>query len=112
MAKPASPELTFVASDNEIVSVTITSDTAGLVPVNITGRTYVMSIAATPGATVVTSATGSVTGASGLVTFTFPTAKTVLLTGTSYTYDVVETASGVESTIMLGRLNVLVGVTA
>ena len=48
MAKPANPGLTFVASDNEIVTVTITSDTAGLTPVNITGRTYVMSIATTP----------------------------------------------------------------
>ena len=110
MPKPASPHLTMVRSDNEVVQITITTD--GTTAVNITGRTYVMSISATPGASVVTSATGSVTGSSGLVVFTFATAKTVLLTGTSYWYDVVETASGVESTILLGPLEVLTGVTA
>jgi len=112
MATPASPQLTFVRSDNEIVQITITSDSAGTTPVDITGRTYVMSIAASPGGTVVTSATGTVTGGSGLVVFTFATAKTVLLTGTVYVYDVVETSGGVESTIMLGGLSVLTGVTA
>jgi len=112
MPKPAKPPLTMVRSDNEIVTLYIYSDTAGTVPVNITGRTYVMSIAPTPGATVTTSATGSVTGASGLVQFTFPTAKTVLLTGTSYWYDIVETVSAVESTICLGPITVVTGVTA
>lgn len=112
MALPANPRLTFVRSDNEIVQITITSDTAGLVPVNITGRTYTMSIAPAAGDTPTTSAAGAVTGASGLVTFTFAAAKTVLLTGTNYVYDVVETASGVESTIILGQLSVLTGVTA
>lgn len=111
MAVPASPALTFVRSDNEVVNIYICSDADGVVPVDITGRTYVMSVAATAGGTVVTSATGTVTGASGLVVFTFATAKTVLLTGSAYVYDVVETASGVESTIMLGALSVLTAVT-
>jgi len=112
MPKPASPSWTVVRSDNEILTVTITSDAAGVTPVNITGRTYVCSVAATPGASVVTSAAGVVTGVSGLVTFTFATAKTVLLTGDAYWYDVVETAGAVESTIILGRVTVLTGVTA
>ena len=112
MAKPAQPPLTFVRSDNEVFILTIASDTAGLVPVNITGRTYVMSIAPTAGATPTTSAAGSIVGATGVVTFTFPLAKTVLLTGSKYVYDVVETASAVESTIILANLFVLTGVTA
>ncbi len=112
MAKPASPRLTFVRSDDETCIVVITSDAAGLVPVDITGRTYVMSIALFPGETPVTSATGTVVGATGTVTFSFPEAKTVLLTGSLYWYDVVETASGDESTIILAQLTVLTGVTA
>ena len=111
MAQPASPSDTFMRGDNEVVVIKITSDSAGLVPVDITGRSYVYSIATAPGATVTTSATGVVVGASGQVTFTFPNAKTVLLTGTQYAYDVVETASGLESTIILASLQVLTGVT-
>lgn len=112
MAKPARVPATFVRSDDETYILTITSDTAGLVPVDLTGRTYVMSIAMTAGATPVTSATGSVDGPNGEVTFSFPEAKTVLLTGSQYDYDIVETASGAESTLVLSTLSVLTGVTA
>lgn len=112
MAVPASPPLTFVRGDDETVEITLTSDAAGETPINITGRTYTMSIALAGGSTVVTSDAGTVTGASGLVTFAFAQAATDLLTASEYVYDVVETASGSESTIMLGRLSVLAGVTA
>ena len=92
MAKPANVPLTFVAGDDETVSVTIASDTEGTVPVNITGRTYAMSIAATRGGTVLLTTSGTVTGASGLVVFTFTDTQTATLTVGAYAYDVVETS--------------------
>ena len=112
MAAPAAVPLTFVRGDDETVQVYLTSDSAGLVPIDISGRTYVMSIALTAGGTVVTSDAATVTGASGLATFVFAQAATDLLTASEYVYDVVETSSGSESTIMLGKLSVLAGVTA
>ena len=114
MAKPAAPPLTFVAGDDETVIVGVTSDAAGTTAVDITGRTYVLSIATAPGVTPVASAAGTVDGPAGEVSFTFAAAVTALLvaTGGSYTYDVVETASGAESTLILAPLSVQVGVTA
>jgi len=112
MASPAAIPLTFVRGDDEMVEISITSDAAGTTPIDISGRSYVMSIALTGGGTVVTSDAGTVTGASGLVSFAFTQTQTELLTASEYVYDVVETASALESTIMLGRLSVLAGVTA
>jgi hypothetical protein len=112
MATPARPPLTFVAGDDETFVLTITSDAEGVVPVDITGRTYVMSIKADDAATVVASDAGTVVGASGQVTFQFAAAVTETFAIVPHTYDVVETASGAESTLILGPLKVLAGVTA
>lgn len=113
MAVPAAPPLTFVAGDDETFILTITSDAAGLVPVDITGRTYVMSIATNRApTTVVASDAGTVVGASGQVTFNFAAAVTATLGIVPHTYDVVETVSGAESTLILAPLKVLAGVTA
>ena len=110
MASPAAPKLTLVRGDDETVLVYIDSDNAST-PVNITGRTYTMSIGV-PGSTPVLSVSGSVTGASGLVQFDFTDTQTATLTGAEYTYDVVQVASGAESTLILGRLSVVARVTA
>lgn len=110
MAVPARPALTFVAGDDETFILTICSDAAGTVPVNITGRTYVMSIATQSSATVVASDTGTVVGASGQVTFNFTAATTAGLAIVAHTYDVVETASGLPSTLIIGPLTVMAGV--
>lgn len=113
MALPADPALTFVAGDDETVIVTITSDEAGATPVDITGRTYVMSIAlATDPTNALASDAGTVVGASGQVTFAFTAAVTGALAIAPHVYDVVETVSGAESTLILAPLTVLAGVTA
>ena len=108
MATPASPRLTFVRGDDETVLVYIDSD-ANETPVNITGRTYVMSIG-TP-STPLVSASGTVTGASGLVQFDFTDTQTEALTVAECSYDVVQTAGSAESTLILGRLSVVDRVT-
>ena len=110
MATPAAPRLTFVRGDDETVLVYIDSD-ALETPVNITGRTYTMSIGV-PGSTPLLSASGTVTGASGLVQFAFTDTQTATLTGSEYSYDVVEASGGAEPTLILGRLSVVARVTA
>ena len=110
MASPAAPKLTLVRGDDETVLVYIDSDNAST-PVNITGRTYTMSIG-TPGSTPLLSASGTVTGASGLVQFDFTDTQTATLTGSEYTYDVVETSGSTESTLILAALKVVARVTA
>lgn len=111
MAVPAKPPLTFIAGDDETFILTICSDADGTVPVDITGRTYVMSIAP-DGGSVVASDAGTVNGAAGEVTFLFTATVTEALALAPHRYDVVETASGAESTLIIGLLNVVPGVTA
>ena len=110
MASPASPKLTFVRGDDETVLLYVDSD-ANSTPVDITGRTYVRSIGV-PGATPLLAITGSVTGASGLVTFTITDTQTETLVADGYSYDIVQTTSGVESTLILASVAVLARVTA
>jgi len=110
MAAPASAPLTLVRGDDETIVVTITTD--GSTPVNITGRTYECSFAVSGGAAVVTTGSCVVTGASGIVTITVAAANTALLTANMYMWDLVETASGAESTLILGPVTVIDGVTA
>ncbi len=110
MADPANPRLKFVRGDDETVLLYIDSD-ANSTPVNITGRTYVMSIGV-PGSTPLLSVAGSVTGASGLVQFDFTDTQTETLTGVGYSFDVVQTTSGAESTLCLGAVTVATRVTA
>ena len=110
MATPAAPRLTMVRGDDETVLVYIDSDN-NQTPVNITGRTYAMSIGI-PGSTPVLSVSGTVTGASGLVQFDFTDTQTATLAGSEYTYDVVETSGSAESTLILAALKVVARVTA
>jgi hypothetical protein len=65
----------------------------------------------TAGSAVISDA-GTVVGATGTVTFDFTDTQTDLLTGSEYTYDVVETSGTSESTLLLGQLAVLARVAA
>ena len=110
MAAPANPKLAFVRGDDETVLLYIDSDALST-PVNITGRSYVMSIGV-PGSTPITSNAGAVTGASGLVTFDFTAAQTATLVGSGYSYDVSQTSSGAVSTLIIAALTVATRVAA
>lgn len=92
MAEPANVPLVFVRGDDETVVLDIDSDANGTA-VNITGRTYTMTVGTI-------TANGSVSGAAGEVTFTFTQANTEALTASSYPYYIIETASGAESTLI------------
>lgn len=112
MAAPAPADLTFVIGDDETVLLYITSDSAGVTPVDITSRTYTLSIATAKGATPTLALTGSVTGASGLVTFTATDTQTAALTAGSWVFDINEVSGSSESTLVLGALTVTARVTA
>lgn len=113
MTRPAAVPLYWVAGDDETVSITICSDADGVVPVDITGRTYALTIAAERGATALLTLTGTVTGASGLVVFTATDTQTGTTLGAgSYWYDVVETSGSSETTLLLSTLDVVARVTA
>jgi len=111
VAAPAQPRLTFVRGDGETVQLLIASDAAGVVPVDLTGRTYTMSIGTTL-PSVVVAKSGTVTAASGLVSFVFAAADTTLLIASSYDYEIVETYAAIPSTLVLTTLTVLAAVTA
>lgn len=98
--------------DDETVAVYIYSDAAATTPVDVTGRTYTLSVATARGATPVLALTGTVTGASGLVTFTATDTQTTALTAGTYVFDVVEVSGSNESTIILGTVAVGERVTA
>lgn len=98
MADPATVPLVFVRHDDETVVLDIDSDNAGTA-VNITGRTYTMTVGTI-------TANGSVSGAAGEVTFSFTQANTEELTASSYPYYIIETASDAESTLVNGRITV------
>lgn len=111
MAAPADVPLQWTRGDDETVTVYIYSD-AGVTPVDITGRTYTLSVATAYGATPALALTGTVTGASGLASFTATDTQTTALTGTAYVYDVVEVSGTAESTILRAALTVTDRVTA
>ena len=97
--------------DDETVQVYLYSDTALTAPVDITGRTYTMSVAVDKGSTPVLTLTGTVTGASGLVSFAVTDTQTTALAAGTYVYDVVEVSGSAESTIIDGRVSVRTRVT-
>lgn len=108
MGAPASPAVTFVAGDDETYVLTICSDDTGETPVDITGRTYVMSLLRSSDREVIAYDSGTVVGASGQVTFEFTDTQTGALTEVPHEYKVVETVSGAGSTLILAPLGVVV----
>ena len=112
MASPVTIRMSWTRGDDEIVQVYIYSDAAATTPVDITGRTYTLSVALSAGATPVLALSGTVTGASGLVVFTATDTQTTALSVSTYVFDVVEVSGTDESTIILGPLSVVDRVTA
>lgn len=112
MASPARANLIWVIGDDETVTLTITSDADGLVPVDITGRTYTLSVGTVVGGTPTLALTGSVTGPSGLVSFSATDTQTDALTERGYVFDIVEVSGSAESTLVLGHIQAIERVTA
>lgn len=97
--------LSWNLGDDQTITDEFYTDTAATAPLDITGRTYVMSVAATAGGTVLLSATGTVTGASGRVAYSFVDADIASDLGLgNFVYWCVETASGLEDTYVEGPL--------
>lgn len=112
MASPAGAPLQWVIGDDETVELHIFSDRAGTVPVDISGRTYTLSLARERGTTATLTLTGVVTGSSGLVTFTATDTQTAALTEGVYAYDIVEVSGTNESTLVLDTITAVERVTA
>ena len=106
---PAQQNLTLVAGDDEAVEFVLTSD--GTTPVDITGRTYVMQVRATPSGTGTADCvfTCSVpTGTDGkVVCLASDTATSALSTGVSYYWSLLEVAGSTETTLVAGQVDVL-----
>lgn len=111
MAQPADQDLTITRGDTETLVVTITTD--GVIPVNITGRTYRAQIRSTQDATTIkASFTCTVTAALlGEVTAVLSATSSATLSAGIYFWDFEENASGVVSTILSGNITVLADVT-
>lgn len=90
--------------DNFSHTVTLTTD--GTTAINITSRTYVAQLFTATGA-VAASLTTAVTGASGIVTLTLANATTTTLGAGSWRWSLVETASAVVTTLLVGTFTIL-----
>lgn len=94
---------------DETVAVYNWTDAARTTPLDITGRTYRFDLATSVDATPVLSLTGTVTGASGLVTFVASDTQTAALPTGYYVYAIWETSGSVtgpieEGTVAVGKV--------
>lgn len=103
---------TWYIGDDERVDVYIYSDAAATTPVDITGRTYTLSVATARGVTPALAISGTVTGASGLTSFSVTDTQTTAQTAGTYVYDVNEVNGTSESTILIGTVVIAARVTA
>ena len=94
----------FVAGADETAAYYVYTDAAATAPLDITGRTYRLDICTVEGATPSLSLTGTVTGASGLVTFTATDTQTAALALGTYVYAVWETSGTNTTPIVVGAL--------
>jgi hypothetical protein len=106
---PASVNLPIVRGDDvayPIAFYTAYTDETTNTELDITGRTYVSSIAATKGGSVVTTATVTVTdAANGKITWSLTDTQTDALTGPRYTWDLIENpGTSSERTLIIGEL--------
>lgn len=84
--------ISFVASDRTT-------------PINITGRTYTALAFASDGSTAATFTT-SVSGAAGQVTISLPNSTTTSLGAGAWRWSLVENASGVITTLLVGTFSI------
>ena len=107
---PAEVNLPIVRGDDvdyPIALYTAYTDETTNTELDITGRTYSSSIAATKGGSVVTTATVTVTSAAtGKITWSLTDTQTDALTGARYVWDLVENpGTSSERTLIVGQLN-------
>jgi hypothetical protein len=105
MAAVVNPEAWTCGADEDF-TIYNWQDAARTDPLPITGRTYRLDVSATPGDTPALSLSGTVTGASGLVTFSATDTQTAALTPGTYVYAVWETSGTKTSPIQVGTLPV------
>lgn len=91
---------------DETVNVYSWEDAARTAPLDITGRTYRFDLATAVDETPVLSLTGTVTGASGLVSFTASDTQTAALSVGNYVYAVWETSGSISGPIQEGTVYV------
>ena len=107
---PAEVTLPIVRGDDvdyPIALYTAYTDETTNTELDITGRTYSSSIAATKGGTAVTTATVTVTdAANGKITWSLTDTQTDALTGPRYVWDLIENpGTSSERTLIIGLLN-------
>lgn len=108
---PAEVNLPIVRGDDVDYPIALYSaytDETTNTPLNISGRTYSSSIAATKGGSVVATPTVTVTSAStGKITWSLTDTQTDALTGARYVWDLVENpGTSSERTLIIGNLNI------
>ena len=111
MGNPNRTRHLFIMGDDEVINVTITSD--GTTAVNITGRTFVSSLAPVAGGPVTATATVAVvSAAAGTLTITFSDTQTDALAVGQYMLDLVQTNGTLETTLILAPVQVVARATA
>lgn len=113
MAAPVKANQVYTRGDTWDFQVVITSDEAGLIPVDITGYTYASQLRATPNVAAITiAATCTVTnGPAGEMLVSFAATATADVDEGKYYYDLQQTAGSSVTTIMAGEIEVLADVT-
>ena len=101
-----------VRGDDQSRTFQITEDD-GTTPVDLTGRSYTWSIAASLGGTVLLTGSATVSdAANGYVEVVLTDTQTATLTEPIYSYDVVEVDGSNEATIVIGNIHTTARVTA
>ena len=95
---------TYVGDDVAQVVTFVGSD--GVTAINITGRTYVAQIFTAAGAVAGSFTTAVPTGTDGIVNITLPDATTTSLGAGVWRWSLVETASGVITTLLVGTFTI------
>ena len=113
MAAPLTANLTFVRGDTWQFQVVITSDEAGVTPVNITGYTFAAQCRTAPDISAISgTATCTVTnGAAGELLVSWSATTTAAISPGLYYWDLQQTAGASVTTIMAGQITVLADVT-
>jgi hypothetical protein len=97
----------WVHGADETVTVYNWTDAARTVALDITGRTYAMYLSTAPDVAAVLTLTGTVTGASGLVTFVATDTQTTALARGTYSYAIWETSGATTGPIQVGSVQLV-----
>ena len=104
---PAKQNLTIVIGDDEAVEFVMTSD--GTTPINITGRSYFLQIRQDPDTTGTPDVDFTCTVPTGtdgkVVCLATDTQTSALVATRAYSWSLLEVSGSVESTLVLGRVD-------